>query len=64
MLKGLQTDEMLDALRRVAAGESLLQTAELQRVLRGLAPSSVGAADLIHPLSEREREVLRYSRPP
>lgn len=59
LLKGLRADEMLDSLRRVIAGESLLQPAELQRTLRGIDPNSVGATDLIQPLSEREIEVLR-----
>lgn len=59
LLKGLTAAEMIDALRRVVSGESLLETAELQRALRGLDPNSLGAADLIHPLSEREVEVLQ-----
>ncbi len=59
LLKGLPADEMIESLRRVVAGESLLEAAELQRALRGLDPNSLGAADLIHPLSEREVEVLQ-----
>lgn len=59
LLKGLRADEMLDSLRRVVAGESLLQPAELARSLRGIDLNSVGATDLIQPLSEREIEVLR-----
>ncbi len=59
LLKGLRADEMLDSLRRVVAGESLLQPAELARTLRGIDLNSVGASDLIQPLSAREIEVLR-----
>ena len=59
LLKGLTSDEMIDSLRRVVAGESLLETAELQRALRGLDTNSVGAADIIQPLTQREIEVLR-----
>jgi DNA-binding NarL/FixJ family response regulator len=31
----------------------------IQRSLRGLKPQSLGASDLIQPLSDREIEVLR-----
>ena len=59
VLKGVERDELLRTLRAVADGESLLSSAELQRSLRGIAPDSMGQNDLIHPLSEREIEVLR-----
>jgi DNA-binding NarL/FixJ family response regulator len=59
VLKGVDRGELLHTLRSVANGESLLSSAELQRSLRGITPDSVGQNDLIHPLSEREIEVLR-----
>ena len=58
LLKGVERDELLQTLHAVANGESLLSSAELQRSLRGIAIDSVGQNDLIHPLSEREIEVL------
>lgn len=59
LLKGVDLEEMLRCLRAVAAGECLLSAQELTRSLRGITPHSPGATDLIHPLSEREVEVLR-----
>ncbi len=63
LLKGLKRAELMSALRAVAGGEMLLSREDLARSLRALhAPNmEVGGAspDLIHPLSEREIEVLR-----
>lgn len=59
MLKGVERDELLDALRKVAGGEMLLAAKDLTRILRGVSESAAGAKDLIQPLSEREIEVLR-----
>ncbi len=58
LLKGIAHDELLSSLRRVMNGESLLDAQSLKHSLRGLG-SPVGAEDLVHPLSEREIEVLR-----
>ena len=57
LLKGVTRDEMLDALRTVAGGETLLKREDLTRALRGIEPGT-GEEDLIHPLSTREIEVL------
>jgi DNA-binding NarL/FixJ family response regulator len=59
LLKGIERDEMLAALRAVADGELLLNAQDLVRSLRGISEGAAHVADLIHPLSEREVEVLR-----
>lgn len=59
LLKGVDSDELLAALRRVAGGEMLLDARELRRVLRGVGQNAVAAPDLVQPLSPRELDVLR-----
>lgn len=59
LLKGVERDEMISTLRQVVDGHSLLNSRDLVRSLRGIDPQSIGAEDLIHPLTEREIEVLR-----
>ena len=59
LLKGMERDEMLLALRAVAGGEMLLNARDLNRSLRGISDEAAKADDLIHPLSDRELEVLR-----
>lgn len=59
LLKGVEDDELLDALRAVVNGETLLSARDLARSLRGLSDDSAGAEDLIVPLTAREQEVLR-----
>jgi DNA-binding NarL/FixJ family response regulator len=59
LLKGAERDEMLAALRAVADGELLFGMRDLERSLRGISQEASEADDLIHPLSERELEVLR-----
>ena len=59
LLKGLKRVELIAALRAVADGEMLLSREDLARSLRGLSESASLAQDLIHPLSERELDVLR-----
>ena len=58
LLKGIERDELIEALRAVAGGETLLSRDDLTRALRGISPGR-GEEDLIQPLSEREIEVLR-----
>jgi DNA-binding NarL/FixJ family response regulator len=58
LLKGVERDELVAALRQIVAGESLLSPQDLKRSLRGIDPHSVGAEDLIQPLSDRELEVV------
>ena len=57
--KGIERNDLLEALRAVVCGETLLCAADLARSLRGIRPNSAGAADLIQPLTDRETEVLR-----
>jgi DNA-binding NarL/FixJ family response regulator len=59
LLKGTERDEMLDALRAVAQGDTLLSAQELVRALRGVSETAIGSRDLIIPLTTREEEVLR-----
>jgi len=59
LLKGIELDALLIALRAVTGGEMLLQRKDLTRALRDLSPEPAGAEDLIEPLTAREEEVLR-----
>jgi DNA-binding NarL/FixJ family response regulator len=59
LLKGVAGEDLLNSLRAVADGESLLNPHDLARSLRGVSENVAGASDLIKPLSERELEVLR-----
>jgi DNA-binding NarL/FixJ family response regulator len=59
LLKGMEQEAMLDALRAVAGGETLLSPQELVRSLRSVSEQAAGSADLIEPLTDREEEVLR-----
>lgn len=58
LLKGVEREEFLAALRAVVEGETLLSPQTLKRSLRGIATYTADAPDLIQPLSEREVEVL------
>ncbi|HZT44391.1 MAG TPA: response regulator transcription factor [Chthonomonadaceae bacterium] len=59
LLKGVEREELIGALRAVAEGEMLLAPQDLVRSLRGISEQAAGAEDLIEPLTEREHEVLR-----
>jgi DNA-binding NarL/FixJ family response regulator len=59
LLKGVEHDELLAALRAVAQGEMLLSMDTLQRSLRGVSSAGAESGELIEPLTEREIEVLR-----
>jgi DNA-binding NarL/FixJ family response regulator len=59
LLKGMDQDEMLEALRAVANGDMLLAPQDLVRSLRGISEGAAGSEDLIEPLTDREMEVLR-----
>ena len=59
LLKGIELDALLSALRSVAGGEMLLHPQDLMRSLRGVSADATGALDLIEPLTSREEEVLR-----
>ncbi|MCW3055662.1 MAG: putative two-component system response regulator [Chthonomonadales bacterium] len=59
LLKGVEQDEMLESLRTVIQGDTLLSAKELVRALRDVSETSIGSPDLIEPLTGREEEVLR-----
>lgn len=59
LLKGVERDVMLVALRAVAGGELLLAPQDLIRSLRGISEEAAGSQDLFQPLTDREQEVLR-----
>jgi DNA-binding NarL/FixJ family response regulator len=58
LLKGCSRDELLNAIRTAAAGESAWTRDELRRVTGALATPRL-AADVEVPLTQRESEVLR-----
>jgi len=63
LLKNVRGRELIDAIRAVHAGESVLHPAVARRVicrLVSLAPSHIESR-VIEPLSERETEVLRLA---
>ncbi|NMO20554.1 response regulator transcription factor [Pyxidicoccus fallax] len=61
LLKDVSMEELADAIRRVAAGETLLPPGVAERVARGVAelPRDFPHADLPEGLTRREVEVLR-----
>lgn len=58
LLKGVDRDDLLTALRAVAHGETLLSIDTLHRSLRGVSAAGTESGELIEPLTEREIEVL------
>lgn len=58
MLKGCTREELLDAIRKAAAGDNVWTRDELRRVTGALATPRLGA-DVEVPLTQRESEVLR-----
>lgn len=58
LLKGIGRDELLDALRAVARGETRIDVRNLERSLR-VVSERAAAADLTDPLTRRELDVLR-----
>ena len=58
LLKGCTRDELLNAIRKAAAGENIFTRDELRRVTGALATPRL-AADVEVPLTQREGEVLR-----
>jgi DNA-binding NarL/FixJ family response regulator len=63
LLKDVSGDELADAIRKVAAGGSMIEPSVARKVVAEfarLAPATPAAAeDLIEPLSEREAEILK-----
>jgi DNA-binding NarL/FixJ family response regulator len=63
LLKNVGADELITAIRAVAAGEAVLHPAIARRVLSRIAPPQEKQAEISAPdrLSEREMEVLRLA---
>jgi DNA-binding NarL/FixJ family response regulator len=59
LLKGIDRDALLIALRAVANGEVLLKPEELTRSLRSIGVATSKEWDMVEPLTDREVEVLR-----
>jgi DNA-binding NarL/FixJ family response regulator len=59
LLKGVDREEMLRALRAVMGGELLLSPKDLVHSLRNVSEAGTASGDLIVPLTDREQEVLR-----
>lgn len=59
LLKGVERHEILEALRAVANGDTLLSAQELVRSLHSISETAAGSEDLSEPLTQREQEVLR-----
>jgi len=63
LLKNVRGDELIDAIRAVFAGESILQPSIARRVIEQLRPTTLQLEEAltVSPLSEREAEVLRLA---
>lgn len=59
LLKGIELDKFLAALRTIANGEMLLSPEELKRSLHTFDERTFDAEQLIQPLSRRETQVLQ-----
>lgn len=61
MLKDISLERLADAIRRVAAGETLFRPAITERVLQGLKANTVGypVPPMLEHLTGREQEILR-----
>jgi len=63
LLKNVRGDELIDAIRAVFAGESILQPSIARRVIEQLRPTTLHLEEAltVSPLSERETEVLKLA---
>jgi len=61
LLKNARGSELIDAVRRVHAGESVLHPAIAKKVLRRVVPSEAGAEPANENLTDRELDVLRLA---
>jgi len=61
LLKNARGSELIDAVRRVNAGESVLHPAIAKKVLRRVVPSETGVEPAGESLTERELDVLRLA---
>lgn len=63
LLKNVRGDELIDAIRAVSTGESILQPSIARRVIEQLRPTTLQLEEAltVSPLSEREAEVLKLA---
>jgi len=61
LLKGVRVHELIDAIRAVYAGESVLHPVVARRVVDRLVSPGRSETQAIDPLSEREMEVLKLA---
>jgi DNA-binding NarL/FixJ family response regulator len=61
LLKGVRANELIDAIRAVYAGESVLHPVVARRVVDRLLSPSRSEVEAIEPLSQREMEVLKLA---
>jgi DNA-binding NarL/FixJ family response regulator len=59
LFKGIEYEQLIDTLRTVARGGMLLSAEDLVHSLRNVDPTAAESEDLVEPLTNREREVLR-----
>jgi two-component system nitrate/nitrite response regulator NarL len=61
LLKNIETDTLLDLIRRAVAGDSVVSAEMTTKLVKGLrAASSTDSAETKDALSPREREILGY----
>jgi NarL family two-component system response regulator LiaR len=61
LLKGVQVREVIDAIRAVYAGESVLHPVVARRVIDRMVSPTKNETQVAEPLSEREMEVLKLA---
>ncbi|MCS7306848.1 MAG: response regulator transcription factor [Thermoguttaceae bacterium] len=59
ILKGASREELIDAIRKAAKGETIWTRDELRRVSGALATPRLASSDIEVPLTERESQVLK-----
>lgn len=59
LFKGIEYEALIETLRTVASGGMLLSAEDLVHSLRNVDPTAAESEDLVEPLTNREREVLR-----
>jgi len=61
LLKGIRTHELIDAIRAVYAGESVLHPVIASRVIRRVITPATAGSKGVEPLSDREMEILKIA---
>jgi len=61
LLKGIRTHELIDAIRAVYAGESVLHPVIASRVIRRVVTPATTGSKGFEPLSDREMEILKIA---